>query len=203
VRSCAGTGARWRRAAYVPRHACSARRRARRRPDAPGVAPRRTARATRKTRRRKVVWKPYPVGCVAKARLAPYLRSVTDDALTIEELRRRRAEILDLAGARSSSNCRFRFRCQGEARPGSDLDLLVGCEPGASLLDHVALVQYLEELLGLEVDVVMRNILKPRDEHICAEAIDLCVGESRTSWQIWLKQSTRRLAPVQPDGPGR
>jgi hypothetical protein len=37
------------------------------------------------------VWKPYPVGCVAKARLAPYLRSVTDDALTIEELRRRRA----------------------------------------------------------------------------------------------------------------
>jgi len=40
---------------------------------------------------------------------------VTDDALTIEELRRRRAEILDLAGARSSSNCRFRFRCQGEA----------------------------------------------------------------------------------------
>jgi len=35
------------------------------------------------------------------------------------------------------------------------------------------LVQDLEELLGLEVDVVTRNALKPRDERICAEAIDL------------------------------
>jgi uncharacterized protein len=95
---------------------------------------------------------------------------------------------------------------RGEARPDSDLDFLVDFEPGASLLDHVALVQDLEELLGLEVDVVTRNALKPRDEHICAEAIDLWVGGSMTSWQIWqiwLKRSMRRLAPVQPDGLGR
>jgi hypothetical protein len=42
---------------------------------------------------------------------APHLRSVTDDVLTMEELRRRRAEILDLAEARGSSDCRFRFSC--------------------------------------------------------------------------------------------
>jgi len=37
---------------------------------------------------------------------------------------------------------------RGEARPGSDLDLLVEFEPGASLIDHVGLSQDLEELLG-------------------------------------------------------
>jgi len=50
---------------------------------------------------------------------------------------------------------------------------LVDFEPGASLLDHVGLFQDLEELLGVEVDVVTLNALKPRDEHIRAEAVDL------------------------------
>jgi predicted nucleotidyltransferase len=49
----------------------------------------------------------------------------------------------------------------GDARPGSDLDLLVDFEPGASLIDHVGLFQDLEELLGVEVDVVARSTLKP------------------------------------------
>ena len=53
------------------------------------------------------------------------------------------------------------------------LDLLVDFEPGTSLLDHVGLFQDLEELLGVGVDVVARSALKPRDEHIRAEAVDL------------------------------
>ena len=94
--------------------------------------------------------------------------------LTMEELRRRRAEILDLARKRGAHRIAvFGSVVRGEARLDSDLDLLVGFEPGASLLDRVALVQDLEKLLGLEVDVVTRNALKPRDERICAEAIDL------------------------------
>ena len=32
---------------------------------------------------------------------------------------------------------------------------------------------YLEELPGVGVDVVARNALKPRDEHVRAEAVDL------------------------------
>jgi predicted nucleotidyltransferase len=35
------------------------------------------------------------------------------------------------------------------------------------------LFQDLEELLGVGVDVVARSALKPRDEHIRAEAVDL------------------------------
>jgi predicted nucleotidyltransferase len=49
----------------------------------------------------------------------------------------------------------------------------VDFEPGASLIDHVGLFQDLEELLGVEVDVVARSTLKPRDEYIRAEAVDL------------------------------
>jgi predicted nucleotidyltransferase len=62
---------------------------------------------------------------------------------------------------------------RGEVRPGSDLDLLVDFEQGASLLDHVGLFQDLEDLLGVGVDVVARSALKPRDEHIRAEAVNL------------------------------
>jgi len=62
---------------------------------------------------------------------------------------------------------------RGEAHAGSDVDLLVDFEPGASLLDQSGLFQDLEELLGIGVDVVSRSGLKPRDDHILAEAVDL------------------------------
>ncbi|MEZ5353754.1 MAG: nucleotidyltransferase family protein [Bryobacteraceae bacterium] len=42
---------------------------------------------------------------------------------------------------------------RGETTEDSDLDLLVEWEPGRGLLDHVGLVQDLEELLGVEVHV--------------------------------------------------
>jgi predicted nucleotidyltransferase len=99
---------------------------------------------------------------------------VTEDVLTLEGLRRRRAEILGVARRRRAHRVAvFGSVARGEARPGSDLDLLVDFEPGASLLDHVGLFQDLEELLGVGVDVVTRSALKPRDDHIRAEAVDL------------------------------
>jgi uncharacterized protein len=99
---------------------------------------------------------------------------VTDDVLTIEALRRRRTEILGVARtSRAHRVAVFGSVARGEARPGSDLDLLVDFEPGASPLDHVGLFQDLEELLGVGVDVVTRSGLKPRDDHIRAEAVDL------------------------------
>jgi predicted nucleotidyltransferase len=73
----------------------------------------------------------------------------------------------------ASSAAVFGSVARGEARPGSDVDLLVDFEPGASLLDHVGLFQDLEELLGVGVDVVTRRALKPRDDHIRAEVVDL------------------------------
>jgi predicted nucleotidyltransferase len=92
----------------------------------------------------------------------------------MEALRGRRAEILHVARKRRARRIAvFGSVARGEARTGSDVDLLVDFEPGASLLDQVGLFQDLEELLGVEVDVVSRNGLKPWDDHIRAEAVDL------------------------------
>ena len=60
-----------------------------------------------------------------------------------------------LAERRGARNIRvFGSVARGEAGPESDLDLLVEMEPGRSLLDHIALIQDLEEVLGCRVDVV-------------------------------------------------
>jgi len=94
--------------------------------------------------------------------------------LTMEGLRRRRAEIFGVARKRRARRIAvFGSVARGEADPDSDLDLLVDFEPGASLLDHIGLFQDLEDLLGVGVDVVARSALKPPDDHIRAEAVDL------------------------------
>jgi len=99
---------------------------------------------------------------------------VADNVLTMEGLRHRRAEILGVARKRRAHRIAvFGSVARGEVRPDSDLDLLVDFEPGASLLDHLGLFQDLEELLGIEVNVVTRNALKPRDDRIRSEAVDL------------------------------
>jgi len=68
----------------------------------------------------------------------------------------------------------FGSRARGDATSGSDLDLLIGLEPGRSLLDVVAIKQDLEDLLGYPVDVVTEAGLSPylRDR-ILAEAYAL------------------------------
>jgi predicted nucleotidyltransferase len=75
--------------------------------------------------------------------------------VTLDTLRReKRAEILKLAEQRGALNLRvFGSVARGEATDTSDLDLLVEWEPGRSLLDHVALKQDLEDLLGVSVDI--------------------------------------------------
>jgi predicted nucleotidyltransferase len=60
---------------------------------------------------------------------------VADDVLTLKALRRRRAEILGIAQKRRVHRIAvFGSVARGQARPDSDLDLLVDFEPGASLL---------------------------------------------------------------------
>jgi len=53
---------------------------------------------------------------------------------------------------------------RGEAKEGSDLDILVEFEHGAkiSLLEFVELENYLSDLLGVKVDLVEKSALKPR-----------------------------------------
>jgi hypothetical protein len=53
---------------------------------------------------------------------------------------------------------------RGEQKEGSDLDILVTFEPDArmDLIRFVELEEYLSELLGVKVDLVMKSALKPR-----------------------------------------
>ena len=75
--------------------------------------------------------------------------------VTLEALRTElRDQVLGLAKQHGARSIRvFGSVARGEASESSDLDLLVDWGPGRSLLDHVALVQDLEELLGTKVHV--------------------------------------------------
>jgi len=50
---------------------------------------------------------------------------------------------------------------RGEQKESSDIDVLVGLDRDADLLDLIALSQFLEERLHHKVDVVPRNALRP------------------------------------------
>lgn len=77
-----------------------------------------------------------------------------------EQLKSKRQEILAIAAKHGASNLRvFGSVARGEARLESDLDILVEMEPGRSLMDHVALMQDLEDLLQRKVDVVSERAL--------------------------------------------
>ena len=65
---------------------------------------------------------------------------------------------------------------RGEEGRGSDLDILVDFEEKAnlSLLDFIRLENYLSERLGVKVDLVERETLKPRiGKHILGELIEI------------------------------
>jgi predicted nucleotidyltransferase len=81
--------------------------------------------------------------------------------MKIEELlKSKRQEILAIATKHGARNLRvFGSVAIGDARPESDLDILVEMEPGRSLMDHVALMQDLEDLLQRKVDVVSERAL--------------------------------------------
>lgn len=71
-----------------------------------------------------------------------------------------RDEILRVAARHGAGNVRvFGSAARGESTDESDIDLLVDLEPGRSLLDHSALLQDLQELLGRRVDVLTERSL--------------------------------------------
>lgn len=92
-----------------------------------------------------------------------------------EHVARHRDEILGIVAARGASNVRlFGSVARGEDGPSSDVDLLVDLAPRTSLLTLIGLRQDLSDLLGVPVDVVPADSLKPgRAESVLGDAIPL------------------------------
>ncbi len=90
-------------------------------------------------------------------------------------IQEKREDILTIAHQHGAYNIKiFGSVARGEDREDSDLDLLVEMESDRSLLDRIALMQDLEDLLGRKVEVA--NIRGLRDyfrSRILAEAIPL------------------------------
>jgi uncharacterized protein len=70
----------------------------------------------------------------------------------------------------------FGSRARGDARPDSDLDLLVGttAREGSQPLDLSQVTHLIEDVIGLEVQISMRDLLKPRiAERIADDLIEV------------------------------
>jgi predicted nucleotidyltransferase len=90
-------------------------------------------------------------------------------------LKSKRQDIMRIAREHGAKNVRvFGSVVRGQAKQGSDLDLLVQLDPGYSLLDIIAIKQDLEDLLGCSVDVVTEAALSPYiREQVLQEATSL------------------------------
>jgi uncharacterized protein len=68
----------------------------------------------------------------------------------------------------------FGSNIRNEQRPDSDLDLLVTFYKPPSLIKYIELEQYLSDLLGVSVDLVMQEALKPNiGRRIQSEVVSL------------------------------
>ncbi|MEX2162291.1 MAG: nucleotidyltransferase family protein [Anaerolineales bacterium] len=90
-------------------------------------------------------------------------------------LEKNRRRILEIATKHGARNVRvFGSVARGQATTDSDLDLLVELEPGRTLLDHAGLLLDLQDLLGIDVDVVTENGIKKRiRQRVLEEAVKL------------------------------
>lgn len=61
---------------------------------------------------------------------------------------------------------------RGEAKKGSDIDILVELGDGIGLLGFMEIEEYLSDILGIKVDLVEKEGLKPRiGQNVLREAI--------------------------------
>ncbi len=96
--------------------------------------------------------------------------------MSIDELlKQKRTDVMRIAEQHGAHNIRiFGSVARGEARSDSDVDVLVELEPGRSLFDLGGLSMDLQNLLGVEVDVVTEKGLRDRvRERVLKEALPL------------------------------
>ena len=95
--------------------------------------------------------------------------------VALSDILSRRDEILRVAARHGAHHVRvFGSVVRGEAGEDSDVDFLVRLDRNRSLLDHVALMQDLEDLFGCRVDVVTERALhRLVRDRVLAEAVPL------------------------------
>ncbi len=92
--------------------------------------------------------------------------------ITLSSIQDRREDILRLAELHGAHNVRiFGSVVRGEATGRSDVDLLVTMDDDRSLLDRIALMRDLKELLGRKVDVVNHNAISDDFRELIASEI--------------------------------
>lgn len=95
--------------------------------------------------------------------------------VTLSDIKNKRADIIRIASAHGGDHIRlFGSIARGSGGPSSDLDILVRMRPGSSLLDRIAIMLELEDLLGVKVDVVNEKALhKDIRQSVLKEGIPL------------------------------
>jgi predicted nucleotidyltransferase len=96
------------------------------------------------------------------------------EAPTLAGVRRHRAQLDQVARTYQASDVRvFGSVARGQARPGSDIDLLVSFPKGTTLLNVIGFEQDAAEILGHPVHVFAPGVLPGRFAHLEAEAVPL------------------------------
>jgi predicted nucleotidyltransferase len=95
--------------------------------------------------------------------------------ITREMLRQKRDAILQIAQRHGAHDVRlFGSIARGDNTRDSDVDILVRFEQGRSLFDHGGLIADLEDLLGVQVDVVSEGGMRERFRaRVLGEAVPL------------------------------
>ena len=90
-----------------------------------------------------------------------------------DTIREKRGAIIRIAGRHGATEVRLIGSvARGEARPDSDVDLLVTWSEGTSLLDQAALMLELEKPLGRKVEIASDGWVKPAiQESVYRDAI--------------------------------
>lgn len=106
---------------------------------------------------------------------APVIEPALPDTRLGGLLRRHRSSVLKIAAARGAHHVRvFGSVARGDEHADSDIDLLVDLDGGIGLVGLAGLTRELTELLGVAVDVVPADTLKPRIRNeVFAQAIPL------------------------------
>ncbi|WP_221177355.1 nucleotidyltransferase family protein [Nocardioides marmoriginsengisoli] len=90
-------------------------------------------------------------------------------------LRRNRAQVIQLVTQAGGSRPRvFGSVATGEDRDGSDIDLLIDLPPTVGLLRVARLERLLSDVLGIPVDIVPKDDLRPDfEDRVLREAVPL------------------------------